>query len=145
MKVILQRHWSDRNQSTGTLLILNDNGQPVFGSMCVERGARNNQRNVSNAPAGTYKLVLEYSPRFKKKLWELKNVGNGRSELKIHPANYWHDLNGCIAPGIDLKDIDKDGYYDVTRSTDTVKRFHKALTGLTETTITIIDQNNVTR
>lgn len=138
-RVILQRLWADDKQSTGVLYIVNEQGQPVFGSMCIERGARNNQKNVSNAPAGVYDLVFEWSPKFARKLWELKGVGNGRTELKIHPANYWHDLAGCIAPGIDLKDIDRDGYYDVTRSTDTVRRFNKVLSGITKTTIEIID------
>lgn len=136
--VILQRHWSDENQSTGTLLVVDKKGQPVWGSLCIERGDRNNQRNVSYVPAGTYPLVFEYSPRFKRKLWELKDVPN-RSECKIHSANYWDQLNGCIAPGLKLKDLDHDGYFDVTSSKNTIKEFHAALKCLTETTITIIN------
>lgn len=139
-KVILHRYWNDKNQTTGTLIVLNDKGQPIFSSICIERGDRNNQKNVSRVPAGTYPLVLEYSPKFKRMLWELKNVPN-RSECKIHPSNYWDQLNGCIAPGIDLRDIDKDGYYDVVRSKYTTSLFMKALEGLTETTIKIIDKN----
>lgn len=139
-KVFLQRHWSDKNQSTGTLLVTDKNGQPVFGSLCIERGDRNNQRNVSNVPAGTYPLVFEYSPRFGRMLWELKGVPN-RSECKIHPANRFDQLNGCIALGLKLKDIDKDGYSDVTSSRSTVAAFHQAMKGFTETTITIIDSS----
>ena len=140
MKVFLQRHWSDENQSTGTLLVLDKKGQPVFGSLCIERGDRNNQRNVSNVPAGTYPLVFEYSPRFGQLLWELKEVPN-RSECKIHSANKWDQLNGCIALGLKLKDINNDGYFDVTSSRATMNAFHQVLKGITETTITIIDSS----
>ncbi|TSE05262.1 DUF5675 family protein [Aquimarina algiphila] len=138
-RVILLRHWSDGNQTTGSLLVVNEEGQPIFGSLCIERGDRNNKKNVSRIPSGTYPLVLEYSPKFEMNLWEIKNVPN-RSECKIHSANFWDQLNGCIAPGINLTDIDKDGYYDVTYSSNTTKMFHKALKNLKETTITIIDE-----
>lgn len=137
-KVVLQRLWEDRNQSTGVLFVIDKKGQPVFASLCIERGDRNNERNVSNVPPGEYPLVFEHSPRFKQKLWELKDVPN-RSECKIHPSNYWDQLNGCIAPGLELKDLDKDGYYDVTSSRNTTDKFHKVLEGMTETTIRIID------
>jgi hypothetical protein len=137
-KVQLQRLWMDKNQSTGVLSVLNDKGQPIFACLTIERGDRNNQRNVSNVPAGTYPLVKEFSPRFKSDLWELKEVPN-RSECKIHPSNYWDQLNGCIAPGLRLKDLDKDGYYDVTSSKNTLNDFHKVIEDLKVTSITIIN------
>ncbi|MEM6718927.1 MAG: DUF5675 family protein [Bacteroidota bacterium] len=137
-RVKLQRLWEDRNQSTGVLTVLTDSGQPMFASLCIERGDRNNQRNVSNVPAGTYPLVLEFSPRFQRKLYELKDVPN-RSECKVHASNYWHQLNGCIAPGVKLKDMNSDGYYDVTDSRKALDAFHRALKGVEKTTIEIID------
>lgn len=137
----LIRHWSDFNQTTGTLLIvdMDQNCQPIFGSLCIERGARNNQQMVSNIPAGTYPIVWEWSPAFKRMLWEIKDVP-GRSECKIHPSNYWKQLNGCIAPGIKLKDMDSDGYYDVTSSGPTIDAMHRVMKGITKTFITIVDE-----
>lgn len=137
-KVKLQRVWSDYNQSTGMLMVVDENDQPIFASLCVERGNRNNQKSVSNVPAGIYPLVLEHSPKFNMDLWELKEVPN-RSECKIHASNHWHQLNGCIAPGLKLKDLDKDGYYDVTSSRTTLNLFHEVMLGITKTTIEIID------
>ena len=137
--VKIQRHWSDKNQCTGTLLVLNENCQPIFGSLCLERGERNNQKMVSRIPAGIYDLVFEYSNRFKRSLWEIKHVPN-RSECKIHQSNMWHELNGCIAPGVKLKDLDSDSYYDVTSSTKTLTEFHQALKGITKTTIEIVNE-----
>ena len=134
----LQRLWQDRNQATGILYVLNENDQPIFACLTVERGDRNNQRNVSNVPEGIYPLVKEWSPRFGMDLWELKDVP-GRSECKIHTSNYWHQLNGCIAPGLRLKDLDKDGYYDVTNSKNTLKSLHSILRNYTRTTIEILN------
>jgi hypothetical protein len=139
MKTVkILRLWNDGNQTTGTLIVYNDKGQPIFGSLCIERGDRNNQKNISRVPSGKYRLVYEWSPRFKQNLWELKGVPN-RSECKIHPSNFWDQLNGCIAPGVKLKDLDKDGYYDVTQSKPTTAAFQMALKGMNETTIEIID------
>ena len=137
-RVRLQRLWQDSNQATGVLIVIDAKGQPIFASLCVERGDRNNQKSVSNVPEGIYPLVLENSPRFKQDLFELKNVPN-RSECKIHSSNHWHQLNGCIAPGLKLKDIDKDGYFDVTNPRKALAAFHSALKGVTKTEIEILD------
>jgi hypothetical protein len=137
-KVVLQRLWQDKNQATGVLTVVDSIGQPIFICLCIERGDRNNKRNVSNVPAGIYPLVLEYSPRFKRDLFELKEVPN-RSECKIHASNFWTQLNGCIAPGLKLKDMNRDGYYDVTNSKNSLEEFHTALNGIKKTTIQIID------
>lgn len=45
--------------------------------------------------AGKYKMVYEYSPRFKKNLWELKDVP-GRTEIKIHNGRETRHSRGCI-------------------------------------------------
>lgn len=141
LHAVLYRHWVDWNQSTGSLLVVdkNDDCQPIFLSACIERGDRGNQKMVSNFPAGTYKLVWEHSPKFGW-VWELKGI-NGRSECKIHPANLWDQLNGCIAPGSRLGKVNGDGYYDVLSSRDTLDRFHKALKPMQSigTTITVVD------
>jgi hypothetical protein len=138
-KVILQRVWMDDNQSTGSLIVLDDLRQPIYISPCIERGDRNNEQNVSNVPTGTYPLVWENSPKFGM-VWELKDVPN-RSECKIHAANMWNQINGCIAPGTYLGEINEDGYYDTLSSGDALKRFHLALEDMQEqgTTITIFN------
>ena len=138
-RVILQRVWMDENQSTGSLIVLDKFRQPIYISPCIERGDRNNEKNVSNVPTGTYPLVWENSPKFGM-VWELKDVPN-RSECKIHSANMWDEINGCIAPGTYLGELNADGYYDTMSSGDALKRFHLALTDVQEqgTTITIFN------
>ena len=127
----------DYNQTIGSCVVYKDK-KPIFSAISLERGWRKNEARVSCVPAGEYKVVLEYSNRFKKELWELKGVKN-RSETKFHSANYWHQLNGCIALGRSLKDIDGDGYCDVTNSRNTMTAFHIALKDVTETTVIIKD------
>jgi hypothetical protein len=111
--------------------VITEGDQELFSSKSLERADNNNQRMISCIPEGEYKCVLEYSARFKTDLWEIKGVP-GRSECKFHSANYWYQINGCIALGDGLLDIDNDGFRDVLNSKNTMKKFHKVLEGLTE-------------
>jgi len=49
----------------------------------------------------------------------LQNVPD-RSEILVHPANYYHYLLGSIGVGNDLKDIDGDKMMDITDSRNAV-------------------------
>ncbi len=142
LEIIIRRTWQDKNQSTGTLSVIDSDCKVLFACSCIERGWRDNQKNVSCVPSGVYTVVFEPSNRFKMNLWELKNVPN-REECKIHSANHWHQLNGCIAPGKKLIDFDKDGYLDVTDSYNTLMELHEVLKNVTETTIEIINDHDI--
>jgi hypothetical protein len=135
--VTLKRYSQDRNQTLGICVVFNSDQNPIFTAISLERGWRDNEKSVSCIPKGEYRVVLEYSPRFKKDLWEIKGV-DGRSETKFHAANYWHQLNGCIALGRRPKDMNKDGYVDVTGSRDTMNDFHRSMAKETEFQLTII-------
>lgn len=139
MKTVkIVRDWQDDNQTLGKCTVYDDSNKPLFSAMSLERGWRSNQKRVSCVPLGSYTVVLEWSDRFQKDLWELKNVPN-RDECKFHSANYWYQLNGCIALGRSLADINKDGYQDVTSSRSTMNAFHKALDGETRINLLITD------
>ena len=126
----IHRFWQDTNQSFGTCLVLSNTNQPLFASLSLERGWRDNQNGVSCIPVGKYPMKLEYSNRFKTDLWEIKNVPN-RSETKFHAANYWNQLEGCIALGLRASKLNADEYMDITASNDTMKAFHVALKNAT--------------
>lgn len=126
LTVKIARDWQDDNQTLGKCTVYDSDNKPLFSSLSLERGWRENQKNISCVPTGVYDLVLEYSNRFKKELWEIKDVPN-RSETKFHSANFWYQLNGCIALGRSLSDLNNDGYNDITSSKSTIKSFHKAL------------------
>lgn len=140
MKVVINRDWQDKTQTLGKCTVYDSQNKPVFNAMSLERGDNDNQKRISCIPEGKYKVVLEWSPRFKKNLWEIKGVPN-RSECKFHAANYWYQLNGCIALGQKLKDINKDGYQDVTNSRYTMNQFHSALKGVKEVELEITKCN----
>ena len=127
MKTIrINRTFQNNKQSLGICSIFDELNRPIFSAISLERGWLDNKSNISCVPKGTYTVVLEYSNHFKKELWELKGVP-GRSECKFHEANYWYQLQGCIALGQRLLDLDSDGYYDISNSRPTMVSFHKAL------------------
>jgi hypothetical protein len=67
----------------------------------LEIGGVNECFTLENAdlaiPCGHYKVEITYSPRFQRDL-PLIDVP-GRTGIRIHPANWAHQLEGCIAPG----------------------------------------------
>ena len=135
------RDWQDDNQTLGKCTVYDENNKPIFSALSLERGWRNNMNNISCVPLGRYPLILEFSNRFQTDLWELKNVPN-RSECKFHSANYWFQLNGCIALGRSLADINKDGYNDITASRSTMRAFHNAMGNDTRAEVIITDTKN---
>lgn len=76
---------------------------------------KDNQVEISCIPAGVYRMTKHYAPTLKKNGYLLHDVPN-RSEIMIHPANWFHELRGCMAPGLTHADIDGDGHLDVTSS-----------------------------
>lgn len=57
------------------------------------------QKTYPCIPAGTYDVAMTYSPRFKTDLYLVGSV-HGRSGIRLHVANYPHELLGCIALGL---------------------------------------------
>ena len=127
-QVIIDRFKITHNYSLGVCYVKNEDGSVDYVGKTLERGWRDNKSRVSCVPAGVYSLKLEHSPRFKKKLWELYGVPN-RSECKFHAANYWRQLNGCIALGNKHVDIDGDGDMDITSSRTVMEKFHEIMSG----------------
>ena len=128
MVINILRWWSTDKQTIGNCVIYDDDGKKVYSCFSLERGWIDNKRNISCIPVGSYTCMLEYSEKFKMYLWEVKGV-DGRSEIKFHLMNYYYDSNGCIGLGRNLKDLNNDGYYDITNSKRTLKEFHKILKG----------------
>ena len=139
--VIIERFKITNNYSLGHCYVEHSPGNIEYIGASLERGWRNNEKNISCIPEGTYPLKLEYSPKFKKDLWELYDVPN-RSEIKFHVANYWKELNGCIALGNKHKDINNDGDPDVTSSRLTMKKFHEVMNGLSQAKVIIKNINS---
>lgn len=137
---IIRNHFFDQQASLGHFWVFEDDApfhsfnQPIVKECAklliekrnLERGWVNNANRISCVPVGDYPYVFEYSDRFKKMLWELKNVPN-RSECKTHAFNFWWQSNGCNSLGNNKKDIDGDLIMDLTNSRNAMKDFHHVM------------------
>lgn len=147
-QVVLIRHREHSDVTTYADFHVYDKGNHTFFCKAMELGWKDNKQGESRIPAGKYMMVLEYSESFKRHLWELKQVPN-RSEVKIHIANYYRELRGCIALGKAIKDIGSakvqglmgrpDGVDDMSLSTPAFDEFMKSMEGAKTACITIID------
>lgn len=113
-------------QTSSIASVFDEKEHPLFSSVSLERGWMNNYPNISCYPIGEYWLVYEYSNKFKCMLWEIYGIER-RSECKFHSANFWWQLNGCNALGLRFKDMNRDGFKDITYSKNTMQQFHQAL------------------
>ncbi|MCL1038359.1 DUF5675 family protein [Shewanella submarina] len=91
-------------KGVGTFGRLFYQGQQI--AVSVECDWNDNKRNVSCVPAGRYELRWIDSPKYGKRL-HMHNPDLGvtpagasqRTHCMIHPANFPHELQGCIALG----------------------------------------------
>jgi len=78
----------------------------LFGELVAEHFKCYTVENLRlSIPAGTYKLNFTYSPKFGHVMPHIVVPERDRltpdddAGLRIHPANYPHQLQGCIAVG----------------------------------------------
>jgi hypothetical protein len=112
--ILLERFSPEERQTIGNLYLLEDNGSMIDSWFSLELPWLDNQKYISCIPIGNYTCFKHVSPKFGPCLW-IKEV-NGRSEVLIHPANYYTQLLGCIAIGKDLKHINTGKDIDVAQS-----------------------------
>lgn len=118
--VEIKRTLSDNFQTTGTLTA--DNKGARFICKTLELADKNNARDISCIPKGTYEVKWLFWWSKLKYAYEVQNVPN-RSGIKFHSANYYFDLKGCIGLGNNLVDINSDGKLDVVNSRNTISAF----------------------
>lgn len=119
--VFIVREKSDSKQTLGYLEAMN--GDMSFSCRTLELPWLKNEKNISCIPKGTYDVVWTFSPKFLKYTYEIVGVPN-RTGIRIHSASYYHQLNGCVALGNNVQDLNKDGEKDVINSKITVDAFN---------------------
>jgi hypothetical protein len=139
MRLLLNRYDHDDKQTIGQLFLLGENDKIIAKWDSLELPWLNNQRRISCVPTGKYKCKKHRSPKFGRTLW-LQDVPN-RSEILIHSGNYHTQTLGCILIGKDLKDINKDGYLDVTRSRVAMKELMDSLKDIDGIMLEIVNSN----
>lgn len=119
MKLILERAKTelDHIETRGKARLLDDNGSCVYVCKSLELPWKNNIRQKSCIPLGVYKVIPRVTKRFGKH-FEVLNVP-GRDKILFHVFNYIQkpvQSLGCIAVGLDFKDMNKDKIPDITNS-----------------------------
>lgn len=119
IRVEVQRIEENDFQTIGILKIM-EGPLELLRVKTLELADKQNQRNISRIPSGTYKAVRHYSPKFGECIW-IKNVPQ-RTGILIHPGNFYTQIQGCILVGDAHRDINGDNLTDVTASRSTMKK-----------------------
>lgn len=108
-----------RTEQNATLSIL-ELPSPIYKKFAIL------EPNPALIPPETYHLRFEFSPKFKRNLWEIKGVP-GHSELKFHNGNTPEDTDGC--PLIGCKHGHLQGRPAVLNSRRALEDFHRSMPG----------------
>lgn len=125
-KATIIRTFGDDKQTLG--VFKTDN----FECKTLELADKNNESRISCIPYGSYFVKYTRSPLFSQHAghnvftYEIQNVPN-RGGIRIHSANYFFQLLGCIAVGDALKDINMDSELDVIHSGLTLQKLELAM------------------
>jgi len=91
-----------------------------FEFSTLELHWKDNQKNISCIPSGTYDAFKRQSPS-RGVVFELKGTGH-RTHIQIHAGNYYTDILGCVLVGAGFSDINNDGFRDVYSSKTTLNK-----------------------
>lgn len=143
--LILQREQFKRGQPTcGGFYFDNDGVVAALRIDCLELPWKENLPGKSCVPAGKYKMEWTFSPAFKRRTWELKEVP-GRMYIRIHAGSYAgekiSDSRGCLLPCLQWVDINGDGVVDGLSSALALHQLEGVLMPYQQTGI-IIDIRN---
>jgi hypothetical protein len=120
----LKRTISNSKQTLGQLDIFSGE-QVQFSCKTLELPWKNNEKSISCIPEGKYTVIKRVNERFNKHFL-LQEVPN-RDYICIHAGNYINQTHGCILAGLDHKDIDNDGFLDVTSSKIAIEKLYAIL------------------
>lgn len=120
----LHRLQEDEKQTLGALVAYCGTRQ-VFNCKTLEPPWVNNERFISRMPSGIYTVVKRYSETYGYH-WHVKDV-IGRSLILLHAGNFHYSTHGCVCVGDSYRDINADGYRDVTDSKATLRALNNAV------------------
>lgn len=122
----IERFYNSPKQALGVITACK--GNEIFTAKTLERGWLNNAPSISCIPSGRYQVQWTRSNRLSKLkgedvfTYEILNVP-GRSGIRMHSANYYYHLEGCIALGSAHKDLNADQELDLIHSGNTMTAF----------------------
>ena len=106
MEIKVIRFYKGKDYTIGRMLIdgkyvsdvLEDKDRGLSDSMSEEEIKKKKIYGETAIPTGKYKVVLDYSPKFKKILPHILNV-KGFEGIRIHSGNDKEDTFGCLLVG----------------------------------------------
>ena len=98
MKLLLQRIYAGKDYTIGRLTVDGMRYCDTLELPVATADGRRNVQRVTAIPAGTYDMVVNVSPKFKRLLPRLLYVP-GRDGIIFHRGNRPQDITGCILVG----------------------------------------------
>lgn len=127
----LTRRQSDAAQTLGDA-IFSYNGK-TMKAYSLELKWLNNAKNISCIPTGSYECRWEYSKKYNASrggMWILRLYDiSGRTNILVHPFNYYTETQGCIGFGEQLFDINNDKKLDITNTIKTIQKIYSFFEG----------------
>jgi len=127
----LIRHKSDAKQTLGAFIA--ESGAELFVCKTLELPWLDNKNDVSCIPGESdYLCKWTRSPKMSIErgtdffTYEIMGVPF-RTGIRIHSANYFFQLLGCVALGEAHKDLNIDGQLDIIHSGATIAAFNKLM------------------
>ena len=109
-------------------VLITEETNEIFVCKSLELAWKGNQSNISCIPAGEYICKWTRSVHLSQLkgedvfTYQVFDVPE-REGIRIHSANYFTQIQGCVALGSALKDINSDGQLDAVHSGETVAKF----------------------
>lgn len=106
MKLLIQREASTEKSTPGKLYLI-QNEKPVFFCYTLEDVVRDVKIKGKTAiPSGNYRIIVNMSNRFKKRLPLLLNVPNFEG-VRLHGGNTHENTEGCPLLGKNRDSLDR--------------------------------------
>lgn len=131
-KVKVVRTFDNGVQTLGAVIVSDSSLGVVFLARTLELPNKANANNVSCIIPGKYLCKYTKSNSFSKMkgapvyTYEVTSVP-GRAGVRIHSANYYSQLRGCISMGNAHKDINADNQLDAIHSGNTITEFERLM------------------
>lgn len=102
MKTLTITRTNENETNTlGYMVVTNNRGKILYNCVTLELAYKDNKKQISCIPKGTYRAVIMKSETFGEVVI-LKGVIN-RQGILIHTGNYSKDTKGCILVGKDIR------------------------------------------
>ena len=125
MRLEVSRFPSSEIQTLSIFHVIGNDGCSILNGVMLELSDKNNQRRVSRINEGEYTCIKRYSEKYGNHFHVLDV--EGRDYILIHHGNFYTNTAGCLIVGMQFKDINGDGYDDVTKSKYTMRRLNEIL------------------